>query len=622
MKESGKTAASKAVTGRHETASLTSQQAAISARMRAAELKRKRNQKRTLYIIFTALAAATIIVVAFILKGAAEQRSYNTYYSNALQDYYNGDYDSALSSLRRASSISSTEECSMLMVDCYEKQGNLTKALKLLEELYKQDKSNAVVSSRIAEIKERINTEKSESLVTVAGRQFEASTSSLSLRSTGLGDGMLQDVVKLYALTSLTLTGNRLSDISPLSSLGGLSFLDLSDNLITDLSPLANLHELKTLYLNNNPFTPATDFSPLYSLSQLEMLSIRGSSISQEQLKALAIALPNCAIHSETAIETVSEITFGGISIKTDAEELDLSNMGIYDLSPLSACKGLKKLDITGNSVSDLTPLMDLPQLEWLCFKDNVVTDLRPLMGLSSLRYVNAEGNGITGTAALAPLSSLSELYLAFNPLRELSGLRQLSSLRKLGLESIGLTDDMLPQLYGMNSLDVLRIYDNPALSGEAVDELQSQLRGCMVQHSELLYSYTVAGESFKENATEISLFGHGIVDITPLNRFKSLEKLDLGSNEIDNVYMLQYMPAKLKELKLGNNRISDSTPLMYLETLERLDISGNNITNLQPIKKLTALQWLNLRGNPLTDEQVADLQAALPNCEIIFGDE
>ena len=60
----------------------------------------------------------------------------------------------------------------------------------------------------------------------------------------------------------------------------------------------------------------------------------------------------------------------------------------------------------------------------------------------------------------------------------------------------------------------------------------------------------------------------------------------------------------------------------MYLGSLERLDISGNNISNLAPIKTLSALQWLNLRGNPVTEEQVAELQEALPNCEIIFGDE
>lgn len=616
MNESNKTASSKAFTGKHETASMTAQQAAVTARLRRAEQIKKRNQKRTLYIVFTALAAATIMVAAFILKGAAEQRSYNTYYSNALQDYYNGEYDSALASLRRASSISETEECTMLMVDCYEKQENYKKALSLLEEMYKQDKSSAVIPARIAEIKEKAAEEKNESMVSVAGKSYELTTSSLSLQNTGLGDGVLGDVVKLYSLSTLSLTGNNLSDISPLSTLGGLVYLDLSDNAISDLRPLSNLHELKTLYIDNNP---VTDFSALYSLPQLEMLSIRGIGITADQLKELSAALPNCAIHCETAQETVSEITLGGATFKTDTTELNLSNMGISDISALRACKGLKKLDITGNSVSDLTPLMDLPALEWLNIKDNTVTDLRPLMGLGHLRYLNAEGNGITGTAAFSSMPSLSELYLAFNQLGDLSGLAGLKSIRILGLESTGLTDEKLPQLYPLDSLDTLRIYDNPTLSGEAVEELKARLRGCNVQHSELLYSIELGGERYKENITELSLFGKGISDITPINRFKKLEKLDLGSNEIENVYIFQYTVAPLRELKLGNNRISDATPLMYLGSLERLDVSGNSISSVSPLKLMTSLKWLNISYNPIDEEALEELRAALPDCEIIF---
>ena len=616
MNESNKTASSKTFTGKHETASMTAQQAAVTARLRKAEQIKKRNQKRTLYIVFTALAAATIMVAAFILKGAAEQRSYNTYYSNALQDYYNGEYDSALASLRRASSISETEECTMLMVDCYEKQENYKKALSLLEEMYKQDKSSAVIPARIAEIKEKAAEEKNESMVSVAGKSYELTTSSLSLQNTGLGDGVLGDVVKLYSLSTLSLTGNNLSDISPLSTLGGLVYLDLSDNAISDLRPLSNLHELKTLYIDNNP---VTDFSALYSLPQLEMLSIRGIGITADQLKELSAALPNCAIHCETAQETVSEITLGGATFKTDTTELNLSNMGISDISALRACKGLKKLDITGNSVSDLTPLMDLPALEWLNIKDNTVTDLRPLMGLGHLRYLNAEGNGITGTAAFSSMPSLSELYLAFNQLGDLSGLAGLKSIRILGLESTGLTDEKLPQLYPLDSLDTLRIYDNPTLGGEAVEELKARLRGCNVQHSELLYSIELGGESYKENITELSLFGKGISDITPINRFKKLEKLDLGSNEIENIYMFQYTVAPLRELKLGNNRISDATPLMYLGSLERLDVSGNNISSVSPLKLMTSLKWLNISYNPIDEEALEELRAALPDCEIIF---
>ena len=614
MKEPGKTASSRAFTGKHETAALTAQQAAVELQLRKEEQVKKKNQKRTLYIIFTALAAATIIVAAFILKGAAEQRSYNTYYSSALQDYYNGAYDSALASLRRASAITETEECTMLMVDCYEKQGNYKKALQLLEEMYKKDKSNAVVSARIAEIKEKESDEKNESMITIVGKSYEEGTTSLSLQNNALGDGLLTDVIKLYSLS--TLSGDNLSNISPLSTLGGLVYLDLSDNMISDLYPLSNLHELKTLYLDNNP---VTDFSPLYSLTQLDMLSIRGIGITEEQLKGLSSALPNCAIHCETAQEKVSEITLGGATFKTDAIELNLSNMGISDISALSACRDLTRLDITGNSVADLTPLMDLPNLEWLSIKDNMVVDLRPLMGLSRLRYLNAEGNGITGTAALSSMSNLNELYLAFNMISDLSGLKGLTSLRILGLESTGLTDDVLPNLYSMSSLDVLRIYDNPELNGEAVDELKANLRGCNVQHSELYYSIEIGGESFKENITELSLFGRGITDITPINRFKRLEKLDLGSNEIENVNMFQYTSAPLRELKLGNNRITDPTALMYLGSLERLDVSGNNIGIVSPFKLMTSLKWLNLSNNPLGESDVEELRAALPDCEIIF---
>ena len=637
MNDTGRTASSKTFTGKHESASSTSRQPAYTsrqqaftsrqpaftarqpsatARQRAFELKKKRNQKRTLYIVFTALAAAMIIVAAFILKGAAEQRSYNTYYSNALQDFYNGDYDSALASLRRASAITQTEECSMLMVDCYDKQGNYPKALELLEKMYKQDKTNTVVSARIAEIKLKVSEKKNESLVTVAGKQYEEWTSSLSLKDTALGDGVLNDVIKLYSLTSLTLSGDSLTDITPLSSLGGLVFLDLSNNSVSDLRPLGNLRELKTLYLDNNPIT---DFSPLYGLPQLEMLSIRGIGITDEQLRALSEALPSCKIHSETADETASEVTVGTLSFRTDATELDLSNMDISDLSPLTVCKGLKKLDITGNNVSDLTPLMDLTELEWLCFKDNVVTDLRPLMGMRSLRYINAEGNGITSTTALATLTDLNELYLAFNQLEDLSGLHTLVNLRRLGLENTGLSDEELGELSSMSGLDVLLIYDNPELTGEAVDTLKSQLRGCTIQHSDLIYYIDICGERVKEDATELELFGRGIRDISSIPLLKKLEKIDLGANEIENIYPFQYMSAPLRELRIANNNISDGTALMYLDSLELLDISGNRLSSVTPITHISTLKWVKLTGNPLSGEQIAELRAALPDCEIIF---
>ena len=603
------------VTARQKAA--TARQQSVTARQRAIEQKnrekKRKNRKLTLYVIFTSVAAAIIIVAAFILKGAAQQRSYNNFYSAALQSFYAGEYDSALASLRRASAVSETEEATMLMVDCYEQQGNYAKALELLRGL---DTSDPVVSSRIAEIERKSREIVDDSIVTVVGKQYDVSTTSLVLRDTGMGDGILTDVLKLYSLTSLTLTGNNLTNISPLSALGGLVFLDVSDNSISDLSPLSGLRELKTLYLDNNPIT---DFSPLYSLTQLDTLSIRGIAITDEQLRELSAALPNCAIHSETATKTAAEISLGGATFKSDATEIDLSGMGISDISALAACKNLRKLDLTGNSISDLTPLMDIPTLEWLSIKDNLVTDLRPLMGMSSLRYINAEGNGVTGTAALATLSDLNELYLAYNPISDLSGVRRLGNLRRLGLEGTGLTDDDLKELYGLTSLDILLIYDNPELSGEAVDELKKNLRGCNVEHSELLYSIEIGGVKYREDATELELSGLGISDITAISGFGKVEKIDLSDNNIENIYILQWMSAPIRELDLSGNNISDCNALMYLEDLEWLDISDNNLSSASPIMKLTGLKYLKISGNPLPEDQIEDLHAMLPDCEIIF---
>ena len=40
------------------------------------------------------------------------------------------DYDGALSILRKAASVEKTDECLLLMAECYENQGNYTKALQ------------------------------------------------------------------------------------------------------------------------------------------------------------------------------------------------------------------------------------------------------------------------------------------------------------------------------------------------------------------------------------------------------------------------------------------------------------------------------------------------------------
>ena len=592
------------VTGSHE---------AVSGPGKFGRLKTHLNiSKRGLYVAVTIAAVTLVVLIALVLRTASENRSYSAYFSRAAESYASGDYDSALTDLRKAASVEQTRECLMLMADCYEAQGNLDKALEALRLL---DTREPEVAQRILALERRRDSLNSADKVTISGTEYPLNTASLSLMDMGLTDEDMEQIVKLYALTSLNLSGNSITDISTLSALGGLTALDLSDNSISDISALAELKGLRTLYLDRNP---VRDFSALYMLENLTTLSIKGTEISDEQILALSAALPNCAIHSDNDPDTAADITLGGVTFKSDVTELNLSNLGITDISALSVCRNLERLDLTGNQISDLTPLMDIPGLKKLYIKDNLITDLRPLMALTTLQCINAEGNGISSTVPLSSLISLKELYLADNPLNDCSGLAKLANLETLGLEGTGLQDEDLEYLKGLSSLRLLSIYNNPDLGGEAVDQLQSRIGSCQITHDDLVYSIQIGRESFREDVTELDLSNRGLTDISALSFFKNLERVNLRGNNLENIYIFQWTSG-IRELDLACNNISDATAIAYLPDLEKLDISGNKITSVSPFMTLTGLKELNLSGNDIEPAQIERLRAALPDCNILF---
>ncbi len=56
------------------------------------------------------------------------------------------------------------------------------------------------------------------------------------------------------------------------------------------------------------------------------------------------------------------------------------------------------------------------------------------------------------------------------------------------------------------------------------------------------------------------------------------------------------------------------------LEKVNSLDIRSNQLTDVTVLKELTQLVELNLGGNPsLTKAQIAELQKALPKCNIDY---
>ena len=73
----------------------------------------------------------------------------------------------------------------------------------------------------------------------------------------------------------------------------------------------------------------------------------------------------------------------------------------------------------------------------------------------------------------------------------------------------------------------------------------------------------------------------------------------------------------KVLAVRLNNAQISDVTPLAGLKNLERLDLTGTPVSDLTPLTGLTNLNWLWLDETHVSEEQVEELQQALPNCDI-----
>ena len=582
---------------------------------KAAAGVRRRPDRRRAYVICTILASVFIIAMAVVLMSISDNRAYNDYMNQAQQLYYNKDYDGALSVLRKAAAVEKTDECLLLMAECYEIQGNYTRALEVLRSM---DTKKTVVASRIASIESTRKSLNAAEMVSIGGKQFRSGTTKLVLDNMDLDDSVLEEVLQLYAVDSLSMAGNNLRDVSRLSVLGGLVTLNLSGNQISDLSPLAALTGLRTLYLDGNPIT---DFSPLTQLSALTSLSLKGIPITQSQLETLSKALPNCAIHSEQAQEETQDITFGGVTFSSAVTDLDLSEMGLRDISALANCQYLIHLNLSGNAISDLSPLMNLPYLQWLDISYNAVSDLRPLMGIDTLSFLNAAGNSINSTSALTMMNGLGTLYLDDNPIWDFSGLRKVKTLSVLGLANTGLNDDGLSYLKGLSMLSVLNIEDNPDLSGEAVDELKTYLNACHISHSPLSYEVDFDGWHVLSDTTELDLQGFQIADIDSIRKLGALEVVNLSNNMISNLYPLEYTDSRftITSLSLRDNLIEDLTPISFLTRIETLDLANNDITSLQPLVSLSTLRTLILTGNPLSEEEIQMLRNTLVDCDIIF---
>lgn len=555
-----------------------------------ADERKTRGKKRVIMICGIAVAVLALMLVGtLLLKNSAQSKEYEQAYKQAQLLYYDGKYDEALEQLRNAMAIDKTDDCLLLMSQCYEAKYDYVNAIAILES---SSSGSDVIKKRIEFLKEAKDRYESGQVVLICGEQYDIKTTVLDLSGKGIHSGRLSDIGRLTELTSLKLANNEITELEFLTPLEKLVSLDLSNNQITDITPLAQLKKLRTLHLDNNDIR---DFSPLYDLSELTMLTIGGIEVSQSQIKELKTRLPGCLIYNDEANTDIVEVHLGGKTFKSDVTKLDLSDCSITDLSALSVCTSLEELRLSGNYIRDIGPLLDIPKLRVLDLSNNMISDIRPLMSITTLEHLNLAGNKISSITALSQLKQLKELVLNGNDIDGTQNLAKLSALKILGLKDTGISDADLERLYNLKNLTVLALENNPDITESGVNQLKKKLPQCKVTHSEFEKKIVLGGKEFSASTESVDASSLGISDISAAAGFKSVRHLDLS-----------------------NNVISSVTALSSLKTLETLDLSDNNIGDVSPLYSLKNLKMLHIEQNGLSAEQVSELRAALPDCTII----
>ena len=294
---------------------------------------------------------------------------------------------------------------------------------------------------------------------------------------------------------------------------------------------------------------------------------------------------------------TLKKLVLSGIKISnlapleklTNLSVLELNRTQVSNLAPLENLTKLSELNLAGTQVSDLTPLANLTNLSELILTNTPVSDLTPLANLTNLSVLYLVGTPVLDLRPLTTLKNLSALILNNTQVSDLTFIAGLPNLFRLGLSNTPVSD--LTPLENLTSLSQFIFSNTPVSDLRPLEKLTS--------------------------LSWLSLEGTQVSDLRPLERLTSLSQFIFSNTPVSDLTPLAKL-TNLTMLSLDGTQVSDLTPLAKLTSLIRLRLRNTPILDIDTLKGLQNLKELLLEGcEHISDEQIDDLQNALPNCII-----
>lgn len=241
------------------------------------------------------------------------------------------------------------------------------------------------------------------------------------------GDINSKDLQLLTQCTNLRILVLDYQQITDLSFLDGLSleYLSLTGNQISDLTPLSGMTELQVLDLGENPVHSADELAELTNLQEvtLEATSIASVEIFRES-NIHSLNVRGNWITDFSPLETCSSLSrliVGELpagAAKTLAGLTGLSELRLYatsdvDLSYFTKFRKLQNLDLYGSTISHPEALAQLPDLRFLNLGETGIKDVSFLTKLPVVTDVDLRENPIADLAPLQDCPWLSLLILS-----------------------------------------------------------------------------------------------------------------------------------------------------------------------------------------------------------------
>ena len=322
-----------------------------------------------------------------------------------------------------------------------------------------------------------------------------------------LGKGTPLTKDNVATITQLNLTYDGITNLSGLEFATNLRALDLTGNTITDITPLQHLHNLTDVSLRMNKASVMPDLTPL----------------AGTPVKSLNLVADDYGTQPDK---------MAGLAQLTSLEELEMQNNDLTTVPPVTNLPKLSYLGIAGNKLTSVQGLAGMHQLTALKVGSNQLTDYTPIASLTNLTTLSIGNNRSNDISMLRSLVNLQEATFSQMGLTN-NAVEVFSYMPKLVTLSIDFNDQIsdLTPLAGLRQLQSLNFSKDQVADLTPLKQL-TNLTDLSLSNAQVANLAPLAGLT---KLTSLNLLRNHVSDLSPLQNLQRLSYLNAKYQSVTN---------------------------------------------------------------------------------------